>query len=131
MGVCSVLQDGIRTHRIWWTVVLAWYVVTFFPGLAAAWFASRYSMSIGEEYNDNILFSEPKQHDFVTVLVPALHFIYQPERRSDVSLTADVNTPAEIYTRHSELTNIGDRLSFLSRLSYPYSPDLTFNITEC
>jgi hypothetical protein len=88
-------------------------------------------MSAAEEYNDNILFSEDKEHDFVTVLTPALHFLYQPEFRSNALLTVDLNSPAEIFARHSEMTNIGDRLSLRALFSYPYSSRLNFTLSEC
>ncbi len=127
----SVLGDKSRTHRRWWSVVLAFYLVSFFPALAAARVASRFSFSAGEEYNDNIFFSEKKSHDLVTVLTPALHFLYQPQYRTDAFLTADLNTSAEIYPRHGELTNIGDRLSFRANALYPYSQRVTFHASDC
>lgn len=131
MRLFSIMQEEKRAHRVWWAAVLVGAVVTAIPDLAAARFASRFSMSAGEEYNDNILFSENKTHDFVTVLTPALHFLYQPEFRSNALLTVDLNSPAEIFARHSELTNIGDRFSLRSRFHYPYSPRLSFSLIEC
>jgi hypothetical protein len=35
----------------------------------AAW-ASRFSLSLREEYNDNIFFTTDKEHDFITVITP-------------------------------------------------------------
>jgi hypothetical protein len=52
----------------WWAAIGVCYVVTLFPDMATARFASRFSLSTAEEYNDNIFFSEQKTHDFVTVL---------------------------------------------------------------
>ena len=126
----SALQNGSRAYQRWWSAILVCSMVTFFPGQAAARFASRFSLSVGEEYNDNIFFSEKKTHDFVTVITPALHFIYEPQFRLNSRLTVDVNAPAEIYVRHGEQTNIGDRFSLRTRYYYPYSQNLTFSISD-
>jgi hypothetical protein len=131
MRLFVMLKQESRTYYLWWTVMLAYAVVACFPSLAAARFAARFSMAAGEEYNDNIQFSQNKKHDFVTVLTPALHFLYYPEFRPNALFTADLNAPAEIFARHSELTNIGDRFSLRSQFYYPYSSQLQFTLTEC
>ena len=126
----SALQGGSRAYQRWWSAILVCFMVTFSPGQAVARFASRFSLSVGEEYSDNIFFSEKKTHDFVTVITPALHFIYEPQFRLNSRLTVDVNAPAEIYVRHEEQTNIGDRFSLRTRYYYPYSQNLTFSLTD-
>ena len=100
-------------------------------GSAEARFASQFSLSAGEQYTDNVFFSEPKQYDFITVITPTLGLIYQPSSTSASKFTADLNVPAEIFARHSALNNIGDQLSLRSRLDYPYSRRLSFELTDC
>ena len=124
------MQNGSRAYQRWWSAILVCSTVTLFPGQAVARFASQFSLSVGEEYNDNIFFSEEKTHDFVTVITPALHFIYEPQFRLNSRLTVDMNAPAEIYVRHGEQTNIGDRFSLRTRYYYPYSQNLTFSISD-
>ena len=115
----------------WWAAIGVCYVVTFFPDMATARFASRFSLSTAEEYNDNIFFSEQKTHDFVTIITPALHFLYQPQFRTNSLFVLDINAPAEIYARNDEQTNFGDRFSLRASYTYPYSQQLTFDITDC
>ena len=115
----------------WWAAIGVCYVVTLFPDMATARFASRFSLSAAEEYNDNIFFSEQKTHDFVTILTPALHFLYQPQFRTNSLFVLDINAPAEIYARNDEQTNFGDRFSLRAYYIYPYSQQLTFRITDC
>ena len=115
----------------WWAAIGVCYMVTLFPDMATARFASRFSLSAAEEYNDNIFFSEQKTHDFVTILTPALHFLYQPQFRTNSLFVLDINAPAEIYARNDEQTNFGDRFSLRAYYIYPYSQQLTFRITDC
>lgn len=100
-------------------------------GSAEARFASQFSLSAGEEYTDNVFFSEHKQSDFITEITPTLGLIYQPSSTSASKFTVDINAPAEIFARHSELNNIGDRLSLRTRFDYPYSRRLSFAFTDC
>ncbi|NOT54883.1 MAG: hypothetical protein HOP18_09785 [Deltaproteobacteria bacterium] len=110
-----------------------WVVVFVLIGRASAEarLASQLSLSVGEEYTDNVFFSAQKQHDLITVVTPTLSLIYQPSATSGSRFTVDINAPAEIFARHSELNNIGDRLSLRARFSYPYSRRLSFEFTEC
>lgn len=100
-------------------------------GSAEARLASQLSLSVGEEYTDNVFFSENKRHDLITVITPKLGLIYQPSSTSASRVTVDLNAPAEIFARHKELNNIGDRLSLRTRFDYPYSRRLSFAFTEC
>ena len=106
-------------------------IILIGKGSAEARFASQFSLSTGEEYTDNVFFSENKQSDFITVITPTLGLIYQPSSTSASKFTADLNVPAEIFARHSELNNIGDRLSLRTRFNYPYSRRLSFVFTDC
>jgi hypothetical protein len=106
-------------------------ILLVFCGKAEARFASRFSLAVGEEYSDNIFFSEKKTHDFITVLNPTLSFIYQPTFRPNSQLTFDLSVPAEFFVRHSGESNFGDRLSLQANYLYQYSSRLNFTAREC
>ena len=61
-----------------WAAVFAFIALALSVELTEAHFASRFSLSAGEEYNDNVFFTQKKSHDFVTVITPALHFLIRP-----------------------------------------------------
>ena len=127
------LRGRRREHLNKWEMWLlgSAVILLIFCGKAEARFASRFSLAVGEEYSDNIFFSENKTHDFITVLNPTLSFIFQPPFRPNSQLTVDLSAPAEFFARHSDLSNFGDRLSLKANYSYPYSSRLNFTFTEC
>jgi hypothetical protein len=98
---------------------------------AQARFASRFSLLAGEEYNDNIFFSETKEDDLVTVITPTLSLIYQPSSQTAPMFTVNLSPSAEIFARHSELNNFGEDLGFNTSYTYRYSPRLVFDLREC
>ena len=61
-------------------------------GNSEARLASQLSLSVGEEYTDNVFFSERKQHDLITVVTPRLRLIYQPSSVSASRLTQDLRS---------------------------------------
>ncbi len=93
-------------------------------------FASRFSLSATEEYNDNIFFSKEKDHDFVTSITPTLTFLYAPPGQKDFPLTASISSAVQIFARNSDRNNIGKVISFDAGYSYRYSPRLSFEINE-
>lgn len=117
-----------RWSKYWFWVMV---FVLIGKGSSEARLASQLSVSVGEEYTDNVFFSAQKQYDLITVVTPKLGLIYQPSPTSASRVTVDLNAPAEIFARHSELNNIGDRLSLRTRFDYPYSRRLSFSFTEC
>jgi hypothetical protein len=97
---------------------------------AEAQFASRFSLSVGEEYNDNIFFSTIKEHDFITVITPTLTLLYVPPGGTSATFTANISPSAQIFARHGELNNFGKNLSFNTGYTYPYSPRLAFHLSD-
>jgi len=93
-------------------------------------FASRFSLSATEEYNDNIFFSKEKDHDFLTSFTPALTFLYAPPGQRDFPLTASISSAVQIFARNSDRNNLGEVISFDAGYSYRYSPRLSFKINE-
>jgi hypothetical protein len=95
-----------------------------------AQFASRFSLSVGEEYNDNIFFTEQREHDFITNITPTLTFLYQPPVESASPFVLNISPVGQIFARHPEENNFGDGVNVNAGYIYRYSPRLTFDIRE-
>jgi hypothetical protein len=100
------------------------------PATGHAAFASRFSLTLQEEYNDNIFFTKNKEHDIVTVITPTLTFLYAPAGQTAPTFNLNISPSAELYARHSDLNNFGDTLSLNGAYSYQYSPRLNFHVSN-
>src|SRR5882672_8382638 len=103
---------------------------TFAINETEAGFLGRFSLSTAEQYSDNILFSEKKESDFVTIATPTLSFAYKPSWQTVPNLTASLSTSAEYFAQHSNLNNFGDNVRANVNYFYPYSPRLDFALTD-
>jgi hypothetical protein len=94
--------------------------------------ASQFSLSVGEQYSDNIFFSKNKQGDFVTVFTPTLSLYYAPTGAAEPTLNLNISPSGRIYADHPELNSFGfaDGGKVGGGYSYQYSPRLTFNLSE-
>jgi hypothetical protein len=95
-----------------------------------AGFAASLSLSLGEEYDDNIFFATKKQSDFVTLFAPTFTLLYVPPSETIPTFVAGLSTAGQIFTRHSELNNFGDNVSLNAGYTYRYSPRLSFHAAE-
>ena len=100
------------------------------PENTQAGFLSRVSLSVAEEYNDNIFFSEKKDHDFVTSIRPGLSLLYKPPGHEASIFTANVSSPIKFFVRNSELNNFGENVSLNTRYKYDYSRRLSFQLLD-
>jgi len=102
------------------------------PSDVWAAFASQFSLSVGEEYSDNIFFSKNKESDFVTVITPTLSLYYAPVGQAAPTLNLNISPSGQIYAQHSELNNFGfnDNSSVNGGYTFQYSPRLTFSFSE-
>jgi len=115
-----------------------WFaIVTFLPALlspSSAWaaFASQFSLSAGEQYNDNIFFRKDKEGDFVTVITPTLSLYYAPTGQGAPTANLNISPSGQIYAHHPELNGFGftDGSSINGGYSYQYSPRLTFGLSS-
>jgi hypothetical protein len=126
-------MDCIRSRlRIWSNRGLLGCVVIILlsahESLAA--FASRFSLLVGEEYNDNIFFVKKKEHDFVTIITPTLTFLYAPTGATIPTLNLNISPSGQIYAHHSELNNFGDNIALNAAYGYQHSPRLSFQVTD-
>lgn len=112
------------------SVVLIILVAVLLPIRGEARFASRFSIAVGEEYNDNIYFLKQREHDFITQITPTLTLLYQPTTATEPSLRFDISPTGQIFARHSEENNFGENLNLNGGYTHHYSPRLTFHLTE-
>jgi hypothetical protein len=121
--------------KIWdkWIGIAALSIFLLSPSLPAwAAVASQFSLSVGEQYNDNIFFDRTKEHDFITIIRPTLHLYYAPAGQAVPTLNLNISPTGLIYARHSELNDFGfsDTSSINGGYTYFYSPRLTFSFSE-
>jgi len=90
----------------------------------------RFSLSISEEYNDNIFFSQSKDSDFITSITPAWSLLYVPPGRETHTFTANIIAPLQIFADNSDLNNFADNASINGSFQYQYSPRLGFQISD-
>src|SRR5262245_24137518 len=100
------------------------------PRDAWAAFASQFSLSVGEQYSDNIFFSKNKESDFVTIFTPTLSFYYAPIGEVAPTLGLSISPSGHVYARHGELSNFGEDTTIGGGYTYQYSPRLTLNFSE-
>ena len=121
-----------RNHsRIWveWSIVAGIVLCLLIPAESWAAFATQFSLTTGEEYNDNIFFSKSREHDFITFFVPTLTLLYAPEGQVAPTLTANISPSYQIFARNSDLNNF-DNVSANGLYTYQYSPRLNFNLSD-
>lgn len=97
---------------------------------AEAQFAGRFSLSVAEEFNDNIFFSKQREHDFITNITPTFTLVYQPQGSSLRPLTLDISPTGQIFARNPEQNNFGDGVTINGAYTFPYSPRLTFDVAD-
>ena len=121
-----------RNHsRIWveWSIVAGIVLCLLIPAESWAAFATQFSLTTGEEYNDNIFFSKSREHDFITFFVPTLTLLYAPEGQVAPTLTANISPSYQLFARNSDLNNF-DNVSANAGYTYQYSPRLNFNLSD-
>ena len=98
----------------------------FLTGASWAAVASQFSLTVGEEYNDNIFFTRPKDGDFITYFAPTLSLLYAPAGQTKPTFTADFTPIGQVFALHNRETNFADNLRFNTAYTYNYSPRLIF-----
>lgn len=86
------------------------------------------SITIGEEFNDNIFLSNANKHsDFITQVTPGLALQMQ---RPGFTLLSAANFTAEKYVDNDELDNAANRMTFLTALRYQVKEGVSLSLTE-
>ncbi len=104
--------------------------ISFFNRDAEAQFLTQFSLTVGEEYNDNIFFSRQREHDFITHIIPTFSLIYQPDTTAAPTFKLDISPIGQIFARHSSENNFGDNFSLDGQYRYTPSPRLSFAFTD-
>lgn len=95
-----------------------------FTQQALAAVAGDFTLGAGEEYNDNIFFSnegkDKDKSDFITHIVPTFKFIYAPLGAIAPTLNASLSASGEIYARNSDLNNFGKNI--IGNVGYSLRP---------
>src|SRR5213594_1544354 len=86
------------------------------------------SISVSEEYNDNIfLDNRNRQWDFITSFSPALTLYVN---RPSYQLSAGYSFGADLYAREDRLSNAFDRQNFVATGLYRLTPVLTLTASD-
>jgi len=97
---------------------------------AEAGFASRFTFSFSEEFNDNIFFEEQKEGDFITSLIPEFTLLFAPLAHEIPTFTANIRSPIQIYANNSDRNNFAQNIALDAGYIYNYSPRLIFRLTS-
>ena len=93
-------------------------------------FAGRFSLSLGEQYSDNILFQNPKVEDFATVIRPTFSLLYAPPGQTIPIFKADLTPEGQIFAQHPRESNFGSNLTFTTEYTYYSSPKFTLYLSD-
>ena len=113
-----------------WATVLLIIAILFARQPAMAAFSGRFSLGVGEEYNDNIFLVKDKEHDFITWISPTFSLLYAHPGETAPAFQARFTPKGQIFARHGELSNFGKNLLFDMGYTYRYSPRLTFQFAD-
>lgn len=113
-------------------MLIVWVLLLMLVGWGEghAAFATKFSLSFGEEFNDNIFFAKDKESDFVTVVTPTLTFLYAPAGQTIPTLEVNLGSSGQIFARHGDLNNFGNNLALSAGYVFQYSPRLTFRLSD-
>ena len=125
----DILSRGLVRKHFFWFLPL-FLLALILAKNAEARFASRFSLSATEEYNDNIFFTKEKDQDFVTSITPTLTFLYAPPGQKDFPFRASIGSALQVFARNSDQNNFGDNTFIDAGYTYRYSPRLSFEINE-
>jgi hypothetical protein len=122
----NLFHPQIATRWIFYSALtLLSFLLILFPHDASAGFASGFSLSLGEEYNDNIFFQKDNKPDFITLINPTFSLLYSPPGQTTPIFTADLTPQGQIFARHPNESNFGDNLTFNTTYTYYHSPRFT------
>ncbi len=128
LTIDTLSRGLVRKHFFWFLPLFLLSLIL--ATNAEARFASRFSLSATEEYNDNIFFSKEKDHDFVTSITPTLTFLYAPPGQKDFPFRASIGSALQIFARNRDQNNFGDNTFIDAGYTYRYSPRLSFELNE-
>jgi hypothetical protein len=84
-------------------------------------------LSVSEEYNDNIFFTEDAEDDFITSITPGLTVQYQQPR---FTAFLSATTSAQLFARHTSENDWANTQSGVLTTSYRATPRLAFTLSD-
>ena len=121
-------------HQVAFAAFVLAVAIFAYSHQAFAAVAGGLSLGVGEEYNDNIFFSNEKNHknesDFITHIVPTFTFSYAPFGATAPTLNASLSTSGEIYANHSDLNNFGKNIEGNIGYTYRATPRLNLHFAD-
>lgn len=127
---CTKNPSKICSRRATRVTVFCTSLSLLFAHISFAAVASKFSLSVGEQYTDNVFFSKNKEHDFITVITPKLSILYAPRGEPIPTLNLDISPSAQIFARHSELNNFGDNISLNAGFTQQFSPRFSVHVSD-
>src|SRR5258706_14730032 len=126
---CTRNRSKIWRHL---AVLIALNSLLLFPSQIWAAIASPCSLSVGEEYSDNIFFRKNKESDFITIITPTLSLYYAPTGQGAPTSRLNISPSGYIYAHHSNLNSFGftNNGTVDGSYVYQYSPRLTFSVAD-
>jgi hypothetical protein len=106
------------------------FCITLLSTETEARFLGQFSLTLGEEFNDNIFFSSEREHDFITQIVPTLSLTYQPDALTIPIFKLNLSPVGQVFARHAGENNFGDNLLLDGQFQYPFSPRLSFAFAD-
>lgn len=126
----SKRQTCFAASRFFARLSIIHVFLIFLAENAHAGFVSQLSMSLREEFNDNIYLEKNKESDFITSIIPTFTLLYSPPGQNTPVFTASLAPEGQIYARHPEETNFGDNISLNAGYTYYHSPRLTIHVSD-
>jgi hypothetical protein len=93
-------------------------------------FASNYSMSLGEQFTDNVFFTKDKSSDFITLITPTLNLLYAPQGATVPTINLSISPQGQIFARHGDLNNFGRRMSMNAGYTEQLTPRISVNFSD-
>ena len=116
-----------------WLAALAFFgVIVGGPITNECWaaFATNYSMSLGEQFTDNVFFTKDKSSDFITLITPTLNLLYAPQGQILPTVNLSISPQAQIFAHNSDLNNFGRRMSMNAGYTEQLTPRLSVNFSD-
>jgi hypothetical protein len=93
-------------------------------------FASNYSMSLGEQFTDNVFFTKDKSSDFITLITPTLNLLYAPQGATVPTVNLSISPQGQIFARHGDLNNFGRRMSMNAGYAEQLTPRMNLYFSD-
>lgn len=95
-----------------------------------AGFLGHLSLGAVEEYTDNLRFSQSPEQEYISRLISRLTVVHKSSWLPEPDFAARLNIAGAYFARRPGLSNFGDDLGLRAAYVYPYSPRLSFLVSN-